>query len=128
MFKRTQKPQTPTEYPTGTVVHTESGWYYINGKFKNQFLNRRVMESWSIRVVETSDVAVSKYLKAKPLGYRDGSLIRDVTDGKIYLVSGKKRRAITSPEVYERLGLKIKDAMWVSAKEIHIHERGDDIV
>ena len=127
--KRSKKtPKSPTEYPTGTVVHTESGWYYINGKFKHKFLNRRVMESWNFRVVESSDVAISKYFKAKALGFRDGTLIRDISDGKIYLIAGKQRRTLASEEAFERLGLSHKDAQWVSVKEVELHEKGDDIV
>lgn len=117
---------TPTEYPSGICVKTESGHWYINGKFRHALKNRRIIESWSFPfIVESTDAALANYPKAKPLGFRDGSLVRDISDGKVYLITSRSRRLITSPETYDLLGLKRSDATWAAHDEITLHPEGE---
>lgn len=126
--KRTSLPTTPTDYPNGTYIKTEKGYFYIaNGK-RYRFISKRVLDSWHPhRVVETTEAAVSRYRVAAKMGFRNGSLIHNIADGKIYLVSDNKRRHVTSPDVLERLGASRTDVVSVSLAEIKLQELGDDL-
>jgi hypothetical protein len=128
MFKKKKKtlPSAPTDYPTGICVKTEAGYWYINGKFRHPFKSDRLVQSWNFSfIAESTEAALSHYLKGKPLGYRDGSLVCDIADGKTYLISSKTRRLITKPETYDLLGLKRSDAIWAARDEINLHPEGE---
>lgn len=126
---RTKTPHlTRTDFPHGTVVKTEKGYYFINGKTRKPIRHDRIFKSWSFPlVVITNEASLSKFLVAKPLGYRDGTLIRDISDNAVYLISGQKRRKIVDPDALLMLGLKVSDAMWVSKSDVEIHEKGNDL-
>lgn len=126
MRKKKSLTTAPTDYPSGICVRTEAGHWYINGRFRHSLKNKRVIDSWSFPViVETTEAAVSHYPKAKPLGFRAGSLVRDISDGKVYLISENKRRLITSPEAYDLLGVKRSDAIWAAHDEVILHPEGE---
>lgn len=124
-------PQQPTDYPAGTFISTEKGYFYIADSTKRyRMLSKRVLDSWRPhRVVETSEAAVGKYRIAAKMKFRNGSLISNITDGKVYLVVNAKRCPLTSPEAYDRLGIKINssDIVIVSQDEIKLHELGEEI-
>lgn len=134
MWKRKQKspekPTVPVEYPSGIAVKTERGLFLINKDGKRYRVpSQRVFESWRFPlVVDTSEVAVSRYpVAVTKLGFRDGTLLNNIADGKLYLVSESKIRHITSPEVLSRLGISKDDAMLVSGDEIKIMKVGEEI-
>lgn len=131
MFRRTTKslPTTATDYPVGTFIRTEKGHFYIAGPNKRfRFIHKRVVDSWfPVRIVETSEAAVGNYRIVAKMGFRNGSLIHNIADGKIYLVESNKRRHVQSPDVLERLGASKVDVVSVSLDEINLHEVGDDL-
>jgi len=128
-------PTEPVEYPSGTFLRTEKGYFYIVNQSKRyRLITERAVESWSPqRIVETSEAAVSKYRIAAKMKFRNGSLIWNLSDGKLYLIENGKRRHVTSPDVIERLGIKPKQyctpegVMVVSLDEINLHELGEDL-
>lgn len=128
MFKKkTSKPlpSAPVDYPTGVCVSTETGRWYINGKFRHLLKTERIVKSWNFSfIVPSTEAALAKYPKGKPLGFRDGTLILDISDGKLYLISGKQRRHITTPESLDLLGLTRQDALWVGRDEINLNPEG----
>lgn len=120
-------PTNPVEYPVGSFVKTEAGYFYISGKTKRiRILTNRVLDSWKPhRVITTTEAAVKNYKAWGKLPFRNGSLIHNIADGKIYLVESGKRRHITSPDVLERLGASRNDVVSVSLEEINLHEMGE---
>jgi hypothetical protein len=126
-------PTKKTDYPTGTFVETEKGFFYIVNKAKRyRLISRRVLDSWSPqRVVKTTEAAVAHYRVAAKMKFRNGSLIWNISDGKVYLIEEGKRRWVVSPEVYYRLGLnpslRMKDIIWVSMDEVNLHQLGEDL-
>lgn len=128
-------PTSPTEYPVGSFVKTEKGYFYIVFKVKRYRLtSERVLKSWSPpRVVETTEAAVSKYRIAAKMKFRNGSLIWNIADGRIYLVENGKRRWLKNPDSFYLVGLDPADLKWnweriqhVSQDEINLHEQGED--
>jgi Ni/Co efflux regulator RcnB len=130
MFQRQSRkpllPSSPVDYPAGTFVHSEKGWYLITAPAKRQhIISKRVLDSWAPqRVVETSEAALAKYRVVARLRFRNGSLLQDMSDGKMYLISENSRRHITSPDVLERIGAVGERWMRVSSDEILLHPEG----
>ena len=122
-----QKPQNKIYsplVPSGLIAHTEKGYFYIKGLKKFKFVSERAMLSWNLPVISTTDDKLSEFKLFGTLGFRDGTLIKDISDGKIYLVNDSKRRHITDPDVLEWLNTDIVKA---SQKEVLIHEEGDKL-
>jgi len=122
-----QKPQNKIYspiVPSGLIAHTEKGYFYIKGLKKFKFVSERAMLSWNLPVISTTDDKLSEFKLFGTLGFRDGTLIKDISDGKIYLVSDSKRRHVTDPDVLEWLNTDIVKA---SQKEVLIHEEGDKL-
>lgn len=126
--RRTELPTGPVDYPSGSCVKTEKGLFLIKGTKRYRIVSERVLASWSFpRVIVTSEAAVAKYKILGKLGFRESSLLYNIKDGKMYLVSENKRRHITSPDVLDRLGATSKDVMTVSDDEIKLHEEGTEV-
>ena len=126
-------PRSPVKYPNQTFVKTEKGYFYIvNDAKRYRITSSRVLASWRPhRVVETTEAAVSRYRIAAKMKFRNGSLIWNLDDGKIYLIEDGTRRHVVSPDVFIRLGLDpsktMKEVMWVSKDEISLHELGKEL-
>jgi hypothetical protein len=117
-------PTTPTEYPDGSVVVTESGRWYIKGKFKFLIPTDQVFRSWSFPlIINGSDVTISKYIKNGKLGFRAGSLLYN--DGRYYFISGNELRKISGPDAFVAFGLDPQTALWVSDEELLLHKAGE---
>lgn len=119
-------PTTPVEYPSGVFIHTEKGYFYIHGEGKRmRCISKRVLDSWSPqRVIETTEAAVVKYKITSKIRFRNGSLIWNLSDGRIYLIENGMRRHVVSPEALERINATWNDAQVVSLDEVQIHPEG----
>lgn len=138
-FKRTRPqpkiqskvPNYPVEYPAGIALRTEKGFYFLHKDGKRyRITSDRIVDSWHFPfVVETSEIALSRYpVAVGKLGFRDGSLLNNIADGRMYIVSESKLRHITSPDVLERLGVTRDDALLVSDADINIMKLGEEII
>lgn len=109
---------------------TEDGEvYFIKGKSKWKIFSSKCVDSWDFaQIVEGTKASISRYTYVGYLGFRDGSLIKNVADGKMYLVSDNKRRHIKTPGLFETLCFD-KDLMIdVSDDEASIQQEGEPIV
>lgn len=132
MFRRSQQvtlPTEPTEYPNGSFIETELGYFYIFSNSKRmRFISKRCLDSWNPqRIIVTSEAAVSKYRISSKMKFRNGSLIHNLGDGKIYLIESGKRRHVTSSDALERIGASRSEVVSVSLDEIKLHELGAEI-
>lgn len=118
-------PQEPVNYPSDVVVETESGYWFIKGKNKLRIFSDRCLDSWQVDVLQGSDASVSKFKKAGVLGFRNGTLVKNIADGRYYLISDNKRRHIVDPDVFDKYGFNIDTTMVVAQAEIDIHEEGE---
>ena len=110
--------------PSGLIAHTEKGYFYIKNKKRFKFVSDRAMFSWALPIVETKEPMMANFIVSGVLGFRDGSLVKDISDGKIYLISDSKRRHIVDPDVIEWIDSKIIQA---GQKEIFVHEEGENL-
>lgn len=126
-------PTSPIIYPDGVVVKTPKGYFLlktVKGIKKRYHLpTRRILDSWNFpRVVETSEAAVANYSIVAKLGFRDGTLIYNLGDGKIYLVSDNVRRTVKSPDALERIGCDLNSPVLVSEYEATLQRLGEDLL
>ncbi len=131
MWKRKQPepnlPTRPTRYPDGLALAVEDKVYYVKNGILYRAVSPRAVQSWRFNLIPTSKAAISELKYGGVLGFRDGTLLQDIADGRLYLVSGNKRRHITSPDVFEIYGLRRDDVMLVSHEEVEIHTEGEPL-
>ena len=120
MFKK--KPATPsklTEFPTGTCVKSGENYFYINKQFKHKIASNRILMSWAFPfVIEAKPEVLKKYKNAKPLGFRPGTIVKSMADGKFYYIVTGGKMHIQNPDFIKAAGVKI---MVVSAQELALH-------
>lgn len=132
MLRRAPKPHLPSkplEYPVGSFLETEKGYFYVNSPGKRyRFTTKRCLVSWSPqRVIRTTEAALANYRIVRKMKFRNGSLIHGFADGKIYLIENGQRRHITSPDAFERIGGRVEHAVAVSLDEINLHPEGEPL-
>jgi hypothetical protein len=121
--KQTNKTYNPV-VPSGLIAHTEKGYFYIKGNKRFKFVSDRAMNSWSLPIIVTIESKVVNFAMNGTLGFRDGTLVKDISDGKIYLISDNKRRHVVDPDVLEWIN---SDILEVGQKEILVHEEGENL-
>jgi hypothetical protein len=77
--------------------------------------------------VNATDASLVNIKLAGKLGFRDGTLIKNIADGKMYLISQNKRRHIVDPEVFNKYGLDRSITLEVSESETNMHDLGESL-
>jgi hypothetical protein len=112
------------DVPSGLIAKTEKGFFYIKGKKRFKFVSERAMQTWNLPVIKTLESKLAGYTIMGTLGLRDGTVAKDISDSKIYLISDSKKRHIVNPDVLLWLNSSIIE---VSQKDILIHTDGDPL-
>jgi len=128
LFKNTQSTlviSQPTNFPSGLAVKTEKALYWIKDGKRYKLISDRAANSWGFPTVNATEAALSGIKLSGKLGFRDGTLIKNIADGKMYLLSQNKLRQIVDPDVFNRYGLDRSKVIEVSESEVKAHEIGD---
>lgn len=130
MFKKPQPQKTiidPTIFPSGIAVRTENAIYWVKDGKRFKLISDRAAASWAFTTVNATEKAVVPMKLVGKLGFRDGTLIKNIADGKMYLVSQNKRRHIVDPDSFDRYGLDRSKIIEVSELEAAVHDLGDNL-
>jgi hypothetical protein len=132
MLKKKKKQQyktvsSPTLFPSGIAVRTEKNVYWIKDGKRFKLISERAVESWSFTIVNATETALAGSKIVGKLGFRDGTLIKNIADGKIYLISQNKRRHIIDPDTFDRYGLDRATTIEVSEAETNMHDLGENL-
>lgn len=129
LFKNTQTVlvTSPTNFPSGIAVKTDKATYWIKDGKRFKLISERAEKSWMFTTVNATEQSIAGIKLSGKLGFRDGTLIKNISDGRLYLISQNKRRHITSPDVFERYGLDRSMVIEVSEAETNMHEQGEDL-
>lgn len=117
----------PTNFPSGIAVKTDKATFWIKDGKRYKLISDRAAKSWSFTTVNATEAALSGIKLVGKLGFRDGSLIKNIADGKMYLVSQNKLRHIVDPDIFDRYGLDRSKLIEVSEAEIKAHDIGDNL-
>ena len=129
MFKKNQQKivTSPTIFPSGIAVKTDKGIYWIKDGKRFKLISDRAAKSWMFTTVVATESALSGMKLAGKLGFRDGTLIKNIADGKLYLISQNKKRHIVDPDIFDKYGLDRSQVIEVSAFETSMHELGEEL-
>ncbi len=119
------EPGAPVSYPSGVFVDDGQEYWQIRGDKKVKVFSERVLESWQVDPLFGNEIALSGHKEAGVLGFRNGTLIRNIADSKYYLISDNKRRQIVNPDVFKVFNLDSKTALEVSDAEVNLHPEGE---
>lgn len=114
----------PVAWPNGIAVKVGDTYWYIKGNTRLHIISERAVRSWGLHISNGTNASTAAFRKAGTLGFRDGSLIKDISSGKIYLIAASKKRHVTNPDVLTILGYPVVD---VSREEAAIHINGEDL-
>ena len=117
----------PTNFPSGIAVKTDNDTYWIKDGKRYKLISNRAAESWCFTTVLATEAALTGIKLVGKLGFRDGSLIKNLADGRMYLVSQNKLRHIVDPDSFDRYGLDRSKILEVSDKEISAHDLGENL-
>ena len=117
----------PTNFPSGIAVKTDKDTYWIKDGKRYRLISDRAATSWSFTTVNATEAALTGFKVAGKLGFRDGALIKNIADGRIYLVSQNKLRHIVDPDSFTKYGLDRSKVIEVSEAEISAHDLGEKI-
>jgi hypothetical protein len=117
----------PTNFPSGLAIKTDNATYWIKDGKKYRLVSDRAAISWSFPTVMASEGSLVNIKTAGKLGFRDGTLIKNIADGKIYLISQNKRRHVMSPDVFNIYGLDRSAIIEVSELEASMHDLGESL-
>ena len=130
LFKNTKSTliiSNPTNFPSGLAVKTDKATYWIKDGKRYKLISDRAAKSWSFTTVNATEAALSGIKLMGKLGFRDGSLIKNIADGKMYLVSQNKLRHVVDPDIFDRYGLDRSNLIEVSETEINAHDIGETL-
>lgn len=117
----------PTNFPSGLAVKTDKATYWIKDGKRYKLISDRAAKSWLFTTVNATEAALSGIKLVGKLGFRDGTLIKNIADGKMYLVSQNKLRHIVDPDTFDRYGLDRSNLIEVSDTEIKAHDIGETL-
>lgn len=110
----------------GIAITDGLNTWYVKGSKRFKIFSDRAVKSWNFPLIlNINPTAVGDIEYGGVIGFRDGSLIKDIVSGKIYLVSGSRVRLITDPDSLDILGR--DNVIDVSPEEIEIHLKGESI-
>lgn len=129
LFKSTKNNliTSPTNFPSGIAVKTDKATYWIKDGKRYKLISDRAADSWTFTTVNATETALSNIKLVGKLGFRDGTLIKNIADGKIYLISQNKKRHIVDPDAFNKYGLDRSKIIEVSETESVAHDLGEDL-
>lgn len=106
---------------SGLFYKTPKGYFYIKSGKRYKVFSDRCFKSWSVEAIETSMDNLSHIPYAGILGFRDGTIIHNLADGKMYVVADNKRIHLTSPDIFPKGWIEYKKIL-VSQEEVDLHK------
>jgi len=122
-----QKISNPVTLPSGLAVKTETGTYWIKDSKRFKLISDRAAKSWAFTTELAAEQTIASMKVVGKLGFRYGTLIKNISDGKMYLVSQNKRRHIIDPDSFLKYGLDRSKVVEVSESEINMHDLGENL-
>lgn len=107
----------------GTVINIGKEYFFVHRTGLLEIPTKRVLQSWNFsRVVTLPKQSVLPMRVVGKLGFRDGTVIKDVSSGRTYIISLQRRVLVDDPDIFWLHGLTKRDVLRVSAAEAELHQ------
>jgi len=118
-------------YPTGVLLQAkENGAIsYVKDGVRHSIASKEILQSRfpQRKPVIVEETTIQQYPQGDKVLFKDGDLVSPVGKTNIYLVSNGQLRGVTSPTVFEGLGLQWKNVIKTSDYIISLHPMGAPI-
>ena len=120
-----------SSYPTGALLQDSStgGVFWVSEGTKAPLWDPILLKTkyrWkSITPVPPEKLA--SYKTVEPAIFNDGELLKSSISPGVYVIDNKKRRAITSGDVFEELGYRWNNIITVPTRILELYEEGEPI-
>ncbi len=120
-------------HSTGTLINSSSDkTYQIQNNQKRFIPTDNVFDSWNFKeeqIITLSNKEIDQYPEGEQIVFREGTLIGNQTSGERYVIEHNKKRLITSNEVFNQLGYKEENVIWLTDQsELDLCSDGEPIV
>lgn len=120
-------------HPNGTLVKVTNGTsvYLLEGGQKRGIVNPQIFDAngyrWN-KVIVITQAELDTYTVGDLITiYPNGTLLRNNTDNKVYLISGGKKRLISSPIFFEDMGYKWSNVIGVASSHLDLYTVGAEV-
>lgn len=118
-------------FPLGSLLQDRKtgGVFWVQDGLKHPIWSREIMNSnWPGRKASKAKPGqLDQYQTSAPVVFRDGDLVRSISDPTVYLISNRLRRPFASLEAVSQLGFNVKNVITTSDDAIGIHALGEPI-
>ena len=120
-----------TPYPNGVLLQnkvTGSVWYVENDKKFPIWSEEILLANFpSNPLIQVHPGEFDLFKEVEPLKFRDGMLVKSLDHSAVFVISGGKRRPVTSAEIFEALGYQWEAIVEVEESILQIHPLGEII-
>lgn len=110
-------------------IKEKPGVFLIKDGEKRPILHKDILSTrfQHVPIINISQVELDTYKTGRAVEFRDGSLIRDNRNGRVYLISRGIRRYISHPSILEDLKMKSYPVTSVEGVLIDLHPQGSNL-
>jgi len=110
----------------------EAGIYAVDTKrnIKMPVTDSSVLESYGLKTTKAKEVEVKtleNYQTSKPVGLKEGSLVKEKNNATVYVVDDGELKPVASPSALKKAGYDWKNLKVVSEKVIDLYSVGEAI-
>ena len=118
-------------YPTGALLQNNEtgGVYWVIEGTRSPIWDRSFLDTKfkSKQIVQVDPQELDEYTEVDPVLYEDGELLSPTNGNAVYIISGGKKRPITSGQIFEEMGFKWDNVIKVNPKVIYLYDEGEPV-
>ncbi len=80
---------------------------------------------WPKKIID--EVTWNKYSLTEPIIFKDGTLLKDIKESAVYVISNGTRRPIVDEKTFTRLGYKFENVVETESSAVGLHLLGDPV-
>ena len=119
-------------YPTGALLQARDSslTYYVKNGVKHEILSDGLFASNfnNEPPVVIDDDALQDYFDGDPVTFKDGSLVANIGDSRVYLISNGERRYIPDEQTFTQLGFSFDDVAWIGDTLFDLHPEAEALL
>ena len=118
-------------YPTGALLQNKitGGVYWVLEGKKAPILDRVFLKTKfkTKKIIQVLPTELEQYQTVGPVLFGDGELLKSINSPAVFVITSGQKRAITSAEVFEKLGYKWQNIITVSPQVLYLYSESQPI-